>query len=112
MKLPEEVDRQFLYQVLLGQALGSTGIGEGIAIRTCATRSSCMSRGPWSRSASWNARSILRDRRAGGHDALHAHQPDGSRHLHLLSRLGLRIRDPDFKKAITQQASRKISLKP
>src|SRR5438034_1841771 len=33
MKLPDEVDRQFLYQVLLArEALGSTGIGEGIAI--------------------------------------------------------------------------------
>ena len=33
MKLPEEVDRKFLYQVLLArEALGSTGIGDGIAI--------------------------------------------------------------------------------
>src|SRR5258708_26854439 len=33
MKLPEEVDRKFLYEVLLArEALGSTGIGEGIAI--------------------------------------------------------------------------------
>ena len=33
MRLPEEVDRDFLYQVLLArEALGSTGIGNGIAI--------------------------------------------------------------------------------
>src|SRR5258706_7215771 len=33
IKLPDEVDRDFLYQVLLArEALGSTGIGEGIAI--------------------------------------------------------------------------------
>jgi len=33
MKLPEEVDRGFLYQVLLArEALGSTGVGDGIAI--------------------------------------------------------------------------------
>src|ERR1035438_4473267 len=33
MKLPEEVDREFLYQVLLArETLGSTGIGDGIAI--------------------------------------------------------------------------------
>jgi PTS system nitrogen regulatory IIA component len=33
LQLPEEVDRQFLYDVLLArEALGSTGIGEGIAI--------------------------------------------------------------------------------
>src|SRR6266850_4627523 len=33
IKLPEEVDREFLYQVLLArEALGSTGLGEGIAI--------------------------------------------------------------------------------
>lgn len=33
MRLPEEVDRDFLYQVLLArEALGSTGIGDGIAI--------------------------------------------------------------------------------
>ncbi len=33
MKLPDEVDRDFLYQVLLArEALGSTGVGDGIAI--------------------------------------------------------------------------------
>ena len=33
MRLPEEVDREFLYQVLLArETLGSTGIGDGIAI--------------------------------------------------------------------------------
>jgi len=33
LQLPDEVDRQFLYDVLLArEALGSTGIGEGIAI--------------------------------------------------------------------------------
>ena len=33
MKLPEEVDREFLCRVLVArEALGSTGIGEGIAI--------------------------------------------------------------------------------
>ena len=33
MKLPDDVDREFLYQVLLArEALGSTGIGDGIAI--------------------------------------------------------------------------------
>ena len=33
MKLPDDVDHEFLYQVLLArEALGSTGIGDGIAI--------------------------------------------------------------------------------
>ena len=33
MKLPDEVDREFLYQVLLArESLGSTGVGDGIAI--------------------------------------------------------------------------------
>src|SRR5512141_3249224 len=33
LRLPEEVDRDFLYQVLLArESLGSTGIGDGIAI--------------------------------------------------------------------------------
>src|SRR5208283_3836525 len=33
MNLPEEVDREFLYQVMLArETLGSTGIGDGIAI--------------------------------------------------------------------------------
>ena len=33
MRLPEEVDSEFLYQVLLArEALGSTGMGDGIAI--------------------------------------------------------------------------------
>jgi nitrogen PTS system EIIA component len=33
LKLPEEVDREFLYQILLArESLGSTGIGDGVAI--------------------------------------------------------------------------------
>ena len=47
LKLPDEVDRDFLYEVLLAREnLGSTGIGNGIAILTYETRWCCTSQSP------------------------------------------------------------------
>ena len=108
MKLPEEVDRKFLYQVLLArEALGSTGIGEGIAIphvrnpivlhvdRPMVTL--CFLERPVEFGAlDRQAVSIL----------FTLVSPTVRAHLHLLSRLGFALRDPDFKAAVTQTASR------
>ena len=108
MKLPEEVDREFLYQVLLArEALGSTGIGDGIAI-------------PHVRNPI--VLHLLRPLVAlcflenpvefGAID----HQPVTTlftfvsptvrAHLHLLSRLGFVLRNENFRSAIMRQASR------
>lgn len=108
MKLPEEVDRGFLYQVLLArEALGSTGIGDGIAIphvrnpivlhlsRPMVTL--CFLENPIDFGAlDGRPVSIL----------FTLISPTVRAHLHLLSRLGFALHDPAFKRAITSQASR------
>ena len=51
--LPQEVDREFLYQVLLArESLGSTAIGEASPSLMCETPSPCMSTDHWSPSVS------------------------------------------------------------
>jgi PTS system nitrogen regulatory IIA component len=108
MKLPEEVDREFLYQVLLArEALGSTGIGEGIAIphvrnpivlhlsRPMVTL--CFLEHPIDFGAI-DGRPVT--------TLFTLISPTVRAHLHLLSRLGLALRDPEFKKTILRQASR------
>src|SRR5437773_2772501 len=108
MKLPDEVDRTFLYQVLLArEALGSTGIGEGIAIPHV--------RNPIVLHLSRPIVTLCFLEHAIDFGAVDGRpvttlftliSPTVRAHLHLLSRLGLALRDPDFKKAILQQASR------
>jgi PTS system nitrogen regulatory IIA component len=112
MKLPEEVDRKFLYQVLLArEALGSTGIGDGIAIphvrnpivlhvlRPMVTL--CFLERPVEFGAlDGRPVSIL----------FTFISPTVRAHLHLLSRLGFALRDVDFKSAVTQQAPRERIL--
>ena len=108
MKLPEEVDREFLYQVLLArEALGSTGIGEGIAIPHV--------RNPIVLHISRPMVTLCFLERAVDFNALDGRavttlftfiSPTVRAHLHLLSRLGFGLRDPDFKEAVTRQASR------
>jgi PTS system nitrogen regulatory IIA component len=112
VKLPEEVDRQFLYQVLLArEALGSTGIGDGIAIphvrnpivlhlsRPMVTL--CFLDHP------------VDFRAIDGQPVTTLFtliSPTVRAHLHLLSRLGFALRDTEFKKAVKEQASREVIL--
>src|SRR6266581_1798694 len=108
MKLPEEVDRDFLYQVLLArEALGSTGIGEGIAIPHV--------RNPIVLHLSRPMVMLCFLDHPVDFGALDGQavtalfiliSPTVRAHLHLLSRLGYALRDPDFKNAILKQASR------
>ena len=108
MKLPEEVDRTFLYQVLLArEALGSTGIGDGIAIphvrnpivlhvvRPVVTL--CFLERPVEFGA-LDGRAVS--------TLFTLISPTVRAHLHLLSRLSFALRDPRFKTAVVQQASR------
>jgi len=107
-KLPEEVDRELLYQVLLArEALGSTGLGEGIAIPHV--------RNPIVLHLSRPLVTLCFLERAVDFGAIDGQpvttlftliSPTVRAHLHLLSRLGYALRDPDFKSAILKQASR------
>jgi PTS system nitrogen regulatory IIA component len=112
MKLPEEVDRKFLYQVLLArEALGSTGIGDGIAIPHV--------RNPIVLHVVQPVVTLCFLERPVEFGALDGRavstlftliSPTVRAHLHLLSRLGFAFRDADFKAAVTQQASREKIL--
>jgi PTS system nitrogen regulatory IIA component len=108
MKLPEEVDREFLYQVLLArETLGSTGIGDGIAIPhvrnpvvlhvTKPMVTLCFLDHPIDFGAlDGQPVSIL----------FAMISPTVKAHLHMLSRLGFVLQNPEFKGALTRQASR------
>ena len=112
MKLPEEVDRDFLYQVLLArETLGSTGIGEGIAIPHV--------RNPIVLHLSRPMVTLCFLERAIDFGAIDGQpvttlftliSPTVRAHLHLLSRLGFALRDPDFKNAVVHQAAREQIL--
>jgi PTS system nitrogen regulatory IIA component len=108
MQLPEEVDRKFLYQVLLArEALGSTGLGEGIAIPHV--------RNPIVLHVLRPMVTLCFLEQAVDYGAIDGQpvsilftlvSPTVRAHLHLLSRLGYALRDEPFKKAILRHASR------
>jgi nitrogen PTS system EIIA component len=108
LHLPEEVDREFLYQVLLArETLGSTGIGDGIAIPhvrnpvvlhvSKPTISLCFLERPIDFGA-------IDDKPV---DTLFTLiSPSVRAHLHLLSRLGIVLRDQSVKATLRERASR------
>jgi len=108
LNLPEEVDREFLYQVLLArETLGSTGIGDGIAIPhvrnpvvlhvSKPTITLCFLEHPIDfRAIDGQPVNIL----------FTLISPTVRSHLHLLSRLGFVLQNENFKVALKQQASR------
>jgi PTS system nitrogen regulatory IIA component len=108
LRLPEEVDREFLYQVLLArETLGSTGIGDGIAIPhvrnpvvlhvSKPTVTLCFLEKPIDFGAIDNLPV----------DTLFTLiSPSVRAHLHLLARLGIVLRDPAVKSALRSRASR------
>lgn len=108
MRLPDEVDSEFLYQVLLArEALGSTGIGEGIAIPHV--------RNPIVLHLSQPMITLCFLETPVDFGALDGQKvstlftlisPTVRAHLQLLARLGFALRDPAFKKAVLAQASR------
>jgi len=108
MQLPAEVDRNFLFNVLLArEALGSTAVGDGIAIPhvrnpivlrvSQPTITLCFLKTPI-------------DFGALDHKPVHALfsmvSPSIRVHLHLLARLGFLLKDVSFKQLIEQQGAR------
>jgi PTS system nitrogen regulatory IIA component len=108
VRLPDEVDREFLFQVLLArEQLASTGIGDGIAIPHARNPivlhvenplvSLCFLEQPIDFGA-LDARPV---------QALFTLiSPTVRAHLHLLSRLSFALRDPEFKAQVMAQAGR------
>ena len=59
LALPEEVDREFLFQALLArETLASTGVGDGIAIPHLRNPIVLHLPGRWCRCVSWKSRWI------------------------------------------------------
>jgi PTS system nitrogen regulatory IIA component len=108
MKLPEEVDHEFLFQVLLArETLGSTGVGDGIAIPhvrnpivlhvTKPMITLCFLENPIDFGALDGIPvSIL----------FALISPTVKAHLHLLARLAYVLRNQDFKAVLKRQATR------
>jgi PTS system nitrogen regulatory IIA component len=108
LRLPPEVDRDFLYEVLLArEALGSTAVGDGIAIPHV--------RNPVILHLERPMISVCFLERPVEYGALDGRpvealfvliSPTVRAHLHLLSRLSFALRDPAFRDAVQHQASR------
>jgi PTS system nitrogen regulatory IIA component len=113
MRLPDEVDREFLFRVMLArEALCSTAMGEGIAfphvrnpvVLHVTSPSICLCF--LERPVDFGA--LDRQPVAALFSMV---SPTVRAHLHLLSRLSYSLRDPAFKHAITCQASREEILR-
>lgn len=108
LSLPEEVDREFLYQVLMArETLGSTGIGDGIAIPHV--------RNPVVLHVSKPSMTLCFLDQPIDFGALDGQpvstlftliSPTIRAHLHILSRLGFVLQNQEFKTALNNQASR------
>jgi nitrogen PTS system EIIA component len=108
LRLPEEVDREYLHQVLLArESLGSTAIGDGIAIPHV--------RNPVVLHVSQPSVTLCFLEHAiefGALDGLPVSilftliSPTVRAHLHMLSRLAYVMRDPTVKAALKRAASR------
>jgi PTS system nitrogen regulatory IIA component len=108
MRLPAEVDRAFLFEVLLArEALGSTAIGDGIAIPHV--------RNPVILHLERPLITLCFLERPVDFGALDGQpvealftliSPTVRAHLHLLSRLAFALRDAAFKAAVRRQAAR------
>ncbi|HUW70395.1 MAG TPA: PTS sugar transporter subunit IIA [bacterium] len=106
-RLPEAVDKDFLYSVLLArETLGSTGIGGGIAIPHV--------RNPVVLHIATPSATLCFLENAIDFKAVDGQpvnilftliSPTVQMHLHLLSRLGLVLRDSDFRDALHRQAT-------
>ena len=108
MRLPDEVDREFLFRVLLArEAMASTGIGDGIAIPHVRNPivlhvakpmvTLCFLEKPID-FAAIDGQPV--------HALFSMVSPTVRAHLHLLSRLAFALRDPAFKVLVHRQGSR------
>jgi PTS system nitrogen regulatory IIA component len=112
IRMPEEVDRDFLFRVLLArEELGSTGVGDGIAIPHV--------RNPVVLHVSQPTISLSFLEQPVDFNALDGKpvqalftiiSPTVRAHLHMLSRLAFALRDDEFKAGIQRQALREELL--
>ncbi len=112
LHLPDEVDREFLFQVLLArETLGSTGIGDGIAIPHV--------RNPVVLHVSRPTIALCFLERPIDFGAIDEKpvdtlftliSPSVRAHLHLLSRLGIVLRNAEVKEALRGRSSREELL--
>jgi PTS system nitrogen regulatory IIA component len=113
MRLPEEVDRQFLLQVLLArETLGSTGLGNGIAVPH--VRNPIVMHIPRPMITLCFLENPIDFAAVDGqpvHTLFTIVSPTMRAHLHLLSRLAFGLRRPGFSQVIAQQGSREVILR-
>jgi PTS system nitrogen regulatory IIA component len=112
LNLPEDIDPEFLYQVLLArEKLGSTGIGEGIAIPHV--------RNPVILNVKKPVVTLCFLENSIDFDAIDGLpvkilftliSPTIRAHLHLLSRLGFVLQNPGFKAMIHRQAPPEVII--
>lgn len=112
MPLPEEVDRSFLFQVLMArESLGSTGIGDGIAIPH--VRNPIVMHIPKPTITLCFLEHEIDFNAVDGRPVRTLFtivSPAVRAHLHLLSRLAYALREESFKSLIARQASRQEIL--
>jgi PTS system nitrogen regulatory IIA component len=112
LRLPEEVDREYLYQVLLArERLGSTGIGDGIAIPHARnpivlhvarpTVTLCFLEHPVEFHC-LDGKPV--------HTLFTLVSPTVKSHLHLLSRIAFCLRDPTLRALLAEPAGREVLL--
>jgi PTS system nitrogen regulatory IIA component len=110
--LPEEVDRNFLLEVLLArESLGSTGVGDGIAIPH--VRNPIVMHIPKPMVSVCFLENAIDFMSIDGkpvHTLFTILSPTIKAHLNLLSRLAYALRDNEFNAAIVQRASREQIL--
>lgn len=106
VQLPPEVDREFLFRVLLArEALGSTGVGDGIAVPHVRNPIVLRVHKPSVTVCYLDAAIDF-----GAVDGQKVHTlflvicPTVRLHLHLLSLIGMALRDPEFKGALLRRA--------
>lgn len=108
LQLPEEVDREFLLQVLLArETLASTGVGDGVAIPHL--RTPIVLHLPRPMVALCFLENAVDFGALDGkpvHALFTLISPTVKAHLHLQARLVFALRDPEFKKLIRRQTSR------
>jgi nitrogen PTS system EIIA component len=112
LRLPEEVDREFLLQVILArEQLESTGIGDGVAVPH--VRNPIVLHVP---KPTVTLCFLEKPVEFGAIDGQPVHalftliSPTVKAHLHLLSRLAFALRDPVMKTLIAQQGNREEIL--
>jgi len=108
MRLPDEVDREFLFRVLLArEALGSTGIGDGVAIPH--VRNPVVLHVPRPSICLCFLETPIDFDSIDGLPVFALFSmisPTVRAHLHLLSRLSFALHDGRFNSVVTQQAPR------